>query len=303
MTRNYGTPLPPGMRRPLFRSPRLPRDRSAWIAAARRRGTWLRVGLVTAVLFIIGSAIGTALSTPERPRYDVAGENRVLGPISFTAPAGWVLFAESQTLQRPAFLFAPQADAKKPPITISIVALDVTSRLKKVLDSYQGEPISDFDLLKALVISWCNDLKISPPNMSLGTYNLGPTSGVAAVSLIAEWSQPLPWRPRLSTTGAANATPTPTPSLSPSPESGQDAGLPPLDYPVLGEPQPGLFVRQVQAFYLPPSASFSGRDENGEPFRRMLVVTLTYPADLDQEAVTEVRTSFDRLTTSLFFSS
>jgi hypothetical protein len=107
-------------------------------------------------------------------------------------------------------------------------------------------------------------------------------------------------KPTTRPTATSTITPTPSPvvdpvlgpSATPAPAASADASTPaPSD-----SSAPIMYVHQVQMLALPSSSAFSGQTS-----RRAVVVTLTYPADLDPAIIKEARTSFDALVTSLFF--
>ena len=301
MPRRYGTPLPPLARRPFLPRPHLPRGGEAWRASLRKGGTWARITLVIGLFAVIFTTVSAALTPPVRPHLDLVGSPVSLGTVTVERPKGWALAAETADLSRPVVLFAPQADAALPPITITIYAVDASDHYNAALKAAGATAPSDYDLLSTLVSAYAAEYKLPPPKMSLNTYNSTTSSSVVRVDLIAEWDKPFPWRPTgtAAPVATASATATPEPSATATPEP--SATVRPLAYPPLGSPVPGQEMVIVQAYYLPDGAFFTGTTQDGVITRKMVVMTLSYPAGLDPEIVAEARRSFDRLASTITF--
>jgi hypothetical protein len=274
----YGTPRPPLARRAI----QIPRTRAALLASLRRPK--VVVGIVASVVAVVvsGALIARLLAPPERPRLDLDGGPIALGPLSFVRPVGWVVIPESNDFSRPVVLMAPQSDPTEPPITISIVTAEVTDRYDAIVT--RNQQIGDYDVLVALVSAAANDVALPTPTMSRTAYNQARGSSLARVALLAEWSDPVPWRP--------------TTTVSPSPMSPAPSA-PPIDYPRLGAPIDGVGFHVVSFYALPDTKSFVGRDATGRPFRRILVISLAVPVSTPDVVAAEARRAFDRLIASL----
>ena len=199
-------------------------------------------------------------------------------------------------------MFAPQADAGVPPVTITIYAVDATQAYDAAITAAGATSPSDYDLLVTLVGNYANDAKLAKPKMSRNTYNTGVNSSIVRVDLIAEWPTPFAWRP------AATSAPTPAPAASVTPASSASATpvpsptVRPLSYPALGPEVAGSSMNIVQAYYLPDGEFYLGLDQNRVPFRKMVVLTLSYPANLDPAVIAEARATFDRVASTISFS-
>lgn len=300
MPRRYGTPFPPLTRRPLIPRPHLPKGAEAWRASLRRGGTWARLVLVVGLLAVIGSILGAVLATPARPHLDLQGAPVVLGTVVLERPLGWALAAEVPDLSRPVVIFAPQADASTPPVTITLYAVDASAGYEAALKAAGNTSPSDYDLLVSLVTDYTGQAKIPMPAMARNTYNTTVDSSLVRVDLIATWQDPFPWQP------ATALTPVTTPAPGSSGASATPEANPtirPLAYPELGSPVPGQEMVVVEAYYLPEGAFFAGTAQDATVFRKMVVMTLSYPASLDPEVAAEARTAFDRVASSISFGS
>lgn len=306
MSRRYGTPLPPLARRPLIPRPHLPKGKVAWQASLRRGGTWARIVLVVGLLAVFGSILGAATATPARPHLNLQGEPIILGTVVVERPLGWALAAETPDLTRPIVIFAPQPEDKTPPVSITIYAVDATAGYEAALSdaTATGSAPSDYDLLVSLVTGYCEQAKIPTPAMTRNTYNTTLTSSIVRVDLIATWPSPFPWKPA-EVGDIVETSPTPIPTLgagvTPTPEPVETTR--PLSYPDLGSPVPGQDMVVVEAYYLPDGNFFSGTGQDGKLFRKMVVMTLSYPASLDPEVAAEARVTFDRVASSISFGS
>jgi len=195
----YGTPLPPGRRRPLVA---FPRSRQALLRALRRpKGASAAVALL-ALLALIGSGVAGALETKPRlvlfatdGRGVPLGSIANAGPVDVFVPRGWTIATGSD--ERVAFLLAPQQLAAQPPVSITVMAPDATRATKLALAELKrtsGYVVVDRDLLA--FVSRILAANLEPPGRYAirdVSYRAGDANTIAPAVELA-FVDSVPWR-------------------------------------------------------------------------------------------------------------
>jgi hypothetical protein len=290
--RRYGTPMPPLMRARLRSGRRWSLHPRRLLAAMLSPEHALKLVVAFVALLIVLAIALRALTPPPEPVLsDERGETYASAAVSFVAPRDWIVLPGASDLrhQEPWRLFAPQTDTSRPPTVITFFALPITRyHAEAVADlglAEDAEPDAE-QLLAALVDRWLNELAELPGRLDPARDEVVAQQRLDLLDLLENC--PSPERSTLR--------------LNPDAASGTVRGVAVVldwqcDRPWYGgslEPVAGTSIRHRQVLLLPGTRSF-----NTDTERRMLVIDLSYPSDVD----VDTRALIERAFANVFLGS
>lgn len=280
----YGTPPAPAhMGEPWFVPPR---SNSEAIALLRSGPVLKRIGAVIGGILIIALVYGFVSAPPPPPPIGPVNDvTTAFGPIGFRSPIGWVVSPGTETLDKPLSLFGPQADIGRAPVTINFLAVDVTDTYGRFVGDESTGGRNPADVLDSVLSSYIGNIGRGRYCTLDTGFGSGSESGVQSPAVRVVWLDNYELGSLKDAGKTTNTGACPTDAAAPRPSAGGT---------LTANASPAPEMALEQWFALPDFAGFKSPDS-----RKMLVVTLSYPAGLSADEIARIRTVYRTVTDSI----